>query len=109
MYNVYHPWHARLLLLLARLSVGMTDDDATKLEAALTPLIHTAQEQVVIIHPSYTYCSRTGCHHDVMDNRKKNTKTHYCVFLSTKINLRFCHRIKIHHGKKDSHDNDDDT
>ena len=49
MYNVYHPWHARLLLLLARLSVGMTDDDARKLEAALTPLIHTAQEQVVVI------------------------------------------------------------
>ena len=53
MYNIYHPWHARLLLLLARLSVGMTDDDATKLEAALTPLIHTAQEQV--IHHDHGY------------------------------------------------------
>ena len=67
MYNVYHPWHARLLLLLARLSVGMTDDDARKLEAALTPLIHTAQEQVVIM---------------MMDTRQKNTTTHYCGFLS---------------------------
>lgn len=65
MYNVYHPWHARLLLLLARLSVGMTDDDARKLEAALTPLIHTAQEQVVIIIM-------------MMDNQQKTTKTHYC-------------------------------
>ena len=35
----------RLLLLLARLSVGMAEEDAAKLEAALTPLIHTGQEQ----------------------------------------------------------------
>ena len=48
----------------------MTDDDARKLEAALTPLIHTAQEQVVIM---------------MMDTRQKNTTTHYCGFLSITI------------------------
>ena len=36
----------RLLLLLARLSVGMGEEDASKLEAALTPLVHNGQEQV---------------------------------------------------------------
>ena len=36
----------RLLLLLARLSVGMDEEDASKLEAALTPLVHNGQEQV---------------------------------------------------------------
>ena len=36
----------RLLLLLARLSVGMAEEDANKLEAALTPLVHNGQEQV---------------------------------------------------------------
>ena len=36
----------RLLLLLARLSVGLPDEEANKLEAALTPLVHNGQEQV---------------------------------------------------------------
>ena len=36
----------RLLLLLARLAVGMAEEDAIKLEAALTPLVHNGQEQV---------------------------------------------------------------
>ena len=36
----------RLLLLLARLSVGLVDEEAGKLEAALTPLVHSGQEQV---------------------------------------------------------------
>jgi Bardet-Biedl syndrome 9 protein len=35
----------RLLLLLARLSVGIPDEEYGKLEAALTPLVHTGQEQ----------------------------------------------------------------
>jgi len=35
----------RLLLLLARLSVGLVDEEAGKLEAALTPLVHSGQEQ----------------------------------------------------------------
>ncbi len=36
----------RLLLLLARLSLTLTEDEIIKLEAALTPTIHSQQEQV---------------------------------------------------------------
>ena len=68
----------------------MTDDDARKLEAALTPLIHTAQEQVVIM---------------MMDTQHKTTTTHYCGFLSITI----LSPDKNPPWQKKSHDNDDDN
>ena len=36
----------RLLLLLAKLSAGISGEEFARLEAALTPVIHTEQEQV---------------------------------------------------------------
>ena len=36
----------RLLLLLARLTAGMDSEEADRLEAALSPVVHSAQEQV---------------------------------------------------------------
>jgi hypothetical protein len=48
---VLNVW--RLLLLLARLSLNLTPEEIVKLEAALTPTIHTGQEQVT--HPTNSY------------------------------------------------------
>jgi hypothetical protein len=42
----YFSFFVRLLLLLARLSLPISQEEQIKLEAALTPTIHTGQEQV---------------------------------------------------------------
>ena len=51
-------------------------------------------------HPSYTYSSRTGCHYHHDDGQP--AKNHQDPLLLITINFGICHRLKIHHGKKQS-------
>ena len=46
MREIFHVSSLRLLLLLARLSTNISQEEFDRLEAALSPIVHIGQDQV---------------------------------------------------------------